>query len=183
MLFFLICSAISLQVYDFTAGTIPYILTIYFNPLDSAEVRVRPRLGVFLSTWDDADDLNLEVETVNKKGTLVKHGPFGPGSGLAGIYFKTKNYTLKFTNEGPERVKFALLFTSSSLPSQFNNDVKYDYSFPVITESLSNKSPAKLDLLTDPFIYYFEKKNNITPIIILYCVLGALCIGGLYAGG
>lgn len=173
MLFIFVCLSICHQVYDFTTNY-PDILTLYFNPLETVEIIVRKRLGVFLSTWNDYGELHLEVEAGDKGGTIDKYGPFGSESGLAGVYFKTKNFTLKFKNEGADRARIGLMFDYDRFPSRVPSNYRYDYTFPIFAQG-----EVKLTSLTNPFIYYLEEKNNDEPVIILCAVLGTFCMFGM----
>lgn len=177
MLLLFIRFTICLQIYNFTDKSndifAPYIVTLYFDPLDKIEINLKNGTGAFFSTWED--DLFLEVETFDEKGDSTNYGDFGSESGLAGVYFQTKNYTLKFNNEAEEEKKIAILLDDEYFPS--SSPDKSDLTFPAITEALATKYDVYvLRDLHDNFIYYFESKKNIIPMIIFYCVLGVLCI-------
>ena len=180
MIFLLVAFSFCHQVYDFTSGSYPGVLTIYFEPLDTVEVRIRRYLGVFFSTRFDSNELILDIEAGNQGDQIQKYGPFGPESGLAGVYFKTKNYSLKFNNKGPEQAKIALLFDNEKIPESYPYSSNYDYTFPIFHTSVSEAPSRKLRSLTNPLIYHFEQKKSDSPFMLLCIILGTLCLMGVF---
>lgn len=180
-IFAFIQSSICFQTFDYTSKPLPYILTLYFGPNEIIEVKIKNKVGTYLSRFDEADEVDFEIDAIDGKGDVTTYGPFDHNSCLAGVYFKTKNFTLKFENKSPKSAKLALLFMDSTkIPTHL--DKPYDYDFPVITEDVYDYEKfTSLDSITSPLIYYFEKKRNNIPLIVLYCILALLSIYGLFS--
>lgn len=134
-----------------TRGTIEF----FFGPLDEIEFDVDSGYGSFFDDWTEY--LYLYVDT----GT--RYGPFDHESGLAGVFFKNRGYSLIMINDGLENISFLV-----------NVNTRYPSDFPVSQIYAPNE---RIENLTSPFIYYMDKPGLKKVVIIMMVILGILSFG------
>lgn len=138
-------------------------ITLFLDRLDVIEYKVKRYIGTFLSYWKDADDLYLFVDSD------TTYGPFNADSGLAGIYFESRDYTVRLVNDGPNNITFQLSF-SRTYP-YFSYDDEDNFPITKLVEQGS-----LIENLTSPFIYYIDRSGLKYVIIIMGIILGILSI-------
>lgn len=109
-------------------------LILYLEPFDYYSIHVRDGVSTILSEIKREDHLLVEVESINSRGESIEHESFDRYSRLYAIFFKNRNYTVKFTNEGHTEIQLGIVFSDE----YFKDEVilrkrispKFDFNFP-----------------------------------------------------
>lgn len=147
MLNFFFYYAFCKQVYDFKGRSTPFVL--FLEPLDVIEIKQERNDFVYLN-WEQYPDLYLEVDGISSNEDIKTFGPFKNNDNLAAIQFQTKNFTLRFINEGLNQCKIGISYLSPYDVGQMH----------FLADSL----------FTSPFYYLYNDQND--KIEILIGVLG-----------
>lgn len=162
-----IFSFICFQVFDYTSKDFPERLTLFFNPYDIIEVRVRSFTYTLFKYWEDLDGFRFYIDEIIHKNSVVSHivnqtfGPFDSNSKLAAVFFRNNNYSLKFRNEGKNTLRFQIIITKN-LNWIFFDDYEL---YPALKE--------KLDIFSSPFIFYADHpgKQYFIAITIIFLII------------
>lgn len=122
MIFLFVQSIICKHVYDrsYDYGTFSLII----DPLDIVEIVLKAPLKTNIEDWLD-DDLYLEVDEFDQSGNVKTNGPFTCKDDLYGIVYESRNYTLRFVNEGPNESQIQLDFYRISIGSRYTSHFIY----------------------------------------------------------
>lgn len=168
MIFFLIEFSICQNVFDFTIYSVPPGLILRLQKLEIVDIKLNKNISSFFSDWDDLQDLILNVRAEDSKGEVLEYGPFGSDSKLMGVAFNNKKCTLRFSNEGPDNIKFGIAFTQK-INNYKERDFPPNFHFPVNDINISDT----MDSLKSPFIYQMAKNISI-PYCVILSLLGAI---------
>ena len=165
MLFILIYSISSEYVLDLTGILIPGNLILSIYPLDIIKVKIPKGLGTFFSNWKTNKGLKLDVEAENSDGNIIKYSTFDSYIELYGIIFQTRDYYLKFFNDGDQVFQVPMMFSYNLF---LQKDDFYDYySYKQVKKS------NYFDTLMSPFIL---SDSEIFTANIAYLVAGVIII-------
>lgn len=148
MIFLLIQASLSVHLINvFRDDSRPLIeYNLYFEPLDKIYLKIPKNIATFFPKFDDIGDLQLEVEAINSKGDNVTYGPFDSDSGLLIILFKTKDYLLKFSNEGLENISYKFILGREMIEDDIHYGEFKDYK--------------SFDDIIRPIIFKFDKSKK-----------------------
>lgn len=139
------------------------ILEMY--PLDYIEIRTKER--TLISRWKQFNYLTLNVESTTDGVTTNK--TFDSNSMLVSIYFSNQ-YTLKFWNKGPDKIKFALRFVR--FRSYENYFLSSRYKFPSF--KLNSDEERKNFLFAQEFEYSFMVIPITSGIFTIFFIMSAI---------
>lgn len=137
---------------DLIEGGLPKRLLIYLIPEDDIEIKIPKKYGSYIKNWDNEPNVQLYVHAKNANSQLVSYGPFDYESGLAGIYYENKDYTIQLYNDGIENSSFYLLFEKEYFPI-----IRDEIGFP-ITSLYPNG--GKIKSLPSPLIFVIDKSGS-----------------------
>lgn len=163
--------------FDFYDRTYPSNIVLYLEPLDHFEFYMKEKIWTVISDVNGQDGFFLEIKS-SKDGDTIEHGTFDEESHLMAVSFKERNYSLSFSNEGINQIKFSLVFTKDILNVShiINNDIKIgDFVFPIIDYELTNSTLNNFlfeDKATTNYIYLyiaFGVQLGMSFFIMLFC--------------
>lgn len=126
----------SYSVFDINVSkTYADFIILNLEPFDYSTLYVGKGVSTILSELNREDDIQIEVESINGKGKNVEHGTFNKYSRLYAIFFKNRDYKIKFTNEGQKEIKLALVFSDQYLTNtsliRKKISPKFNFNFPI----------------------------------------------------
>lgn len=133
---------------DLTTKSDLQTLLLSIHPLDTIILKIPKGFGTFFSNWKSNKGLKLDVEAENLDGNIVKYKSFDSYIDLQAVVFLTKNYYLKFFNDGDKIIQLPMMFSLDLyLP---NNDFFKHYSFSLHEQVYDDSN--NFSALLSPFI-------------------------------
>lgn len=170
MLYIYIYFSFSHTLFDFSQRNDTIMTFVLFlNPLEKAEIKIKNEYGTILSKW--SDDIYLDIYAENFNHDLETFGPFDSSSDLVAIHFQTKNYSLRFINEGQTKKKIALIISKRINESYQNYFIDDEFIFPFFE---NYQDIHDFNYFFDPFVYDVNEENGkdlkylFIPLILVY---------------
>lgn len=169
-LFYINFATINNGIFDIPF-TEKYII-LYLGPFDIAELNISDSILSIFSNWQNENSFYVEVESIDRKGIITKHGKYNKNSHLIGVYFKKRDYILKFSNEGQNEINFAIKFEElyDLSPPNITDKISTKYKFPNIKPS-SSENLIFDDTKERKFIFYIALIVTLVAVNILVYVI------------
>lgn len=158
-------------------------IILNLEPFDYSIIHVGKGVSTILSDLNREDDIQIEVESINGKGNYVDHGIFNKYSHLYAIFFRNRNYKIKFTNEGQKDIELALVFSDEYFAntSMIREKIspRFNFNFPInqtrqLTKNFNYKgSPGNGFFLYLCFIVLLAV--DVFVVVIFSCVCCSCC--------
>lgn len=175
MIFILLYSSLSKQIFDYVNGFKSDELTIYLLPEDVTEIKMGSNSGAFFSQFDK--NLYLDIDLIKSDGKVDTYGPFDYYYLLSGFSATENDYILRFTNEGEYSLILSIIFSVESYPNI--DDYNNSDLFPFFQKNTKGQIESGIH-----FYYQDDKKSfviayvNIIPFAIYFlCILVYRCTG------